>query len=205
MAPVEPAAPEEEPMEEAPQPGNERDSEYTPSIAPEDRERAEAVEEVPEEPMAPVVQEEEREERPRPVRPEDIPVPEDDDDDSLPQEWHDMERMMASREEWRGLDPEERRQRLADDLPRQLKRKLIDREDQLDPGFTDEKRRRISPGLVTHAVLGAVEPGPDNEWVTRYELTLLRQLTGLPVTAARIHRSPRKRFMRPPKMVSRSR
>lgn len=205
VAPVEPAAPEEEPMEEAPQPGNERDSEYTPSIAPEDRERAEAVEEVPEEPMAPVVQEEEREERPRPVRPEDIPVPEDDDDDSLPQEWHDMERMMASREEWRGLDPEERRQRLADDLPRQLKRKLIDREDQLDPGFTDEKRRRISPGLVTHAVLGAVEPGPDNEWVTRYELTLLRQLTGLPVTAARIHRSPRKRFMRPPKMVSRSR
>lgn len=49
------------------------------------------------------------------------------------------------------------------------------------------------------------EDGPDNEWVTKYELMLLRQLTGLPVTAARLHRVPRKKMMRPPKVTSRAR
>lgn len=44
--------------------------------------------------------------------------------------------------------------------------------------------------------------------MSRYELDLLRKLTGLPVSAVRIHRKhrkPRKRCMKPPKMVSRSR
>lgn len=44
--------------------------------------------------------------------------------------------------------------------------------------------------------------GPNNEWVSRYELETLRKLTGLPLTAARIHRKPRKKFQKPPKLVS---
>eukprot|EP00435_Cladocopium_sp_Y103_P006671 s1678_g2.t1 len=54
----------------------------------------------------------------------------------------------------------------------------------------------------------ALEDRPEenaNEWVSRYELDLLRHLTDLPLAAARIHRAPRKRLARPPKLVSRGR
>lgn len=36
-----------------------------------------------------------------------------------------------------------------------------------------------------------------NERVSRYEVEICKQLTDLVVTAARIHRAPRKRFKRP--------
>ena len=48
-----------------------------------------------------------------------------------------------------------------------------------------------------------VSEGPANEWITRHEVELLRQLTGLPITAARLHRFPRKRFMKPPRKRAR--
>ena len=107
-------------------------------------------------------------------------------------------------QEWQEMPTEARRQRLTDDLPMSLKRKLVEREDE-DLHFMPEKKQRVSEGLVTQVVMGTVEPGPDNEWVSRYELTLLRQLTGLPITSARLHRKPRKKFQRPPKLVGRSR
>ena len=75
----------------------------------------------------------------------------------------------------------------------------------LDDTFVLEKRQRVSDSLVAQVMMGASEDGPSNEWVSRYELTLLRQLTGLPICAARLHRAPRKRFIKPPKMVLRSR
>lgn len=40
-----------------------------------------------------------------------------------------------------------------------------------------------------------------NERVSRYEVEICKQLTDLVVTAARIHRAPRKRFQRPSKMT----
>ena len=74
-------------------------------------------------------------------------------------------------QEWQEMPTEARRQRLTDDLPVSLKRKLVEREDE-DLHFMPEKKQRVSEGLVTQVVMGTVEPGPDNEWVSRYELTL---------------------------------
>ena len=85
-----------------------------------------------------------------------------------------------------------------------VKRKLADRNDE-DMHFMPEKRQRVHPGLVATVVKGVSDDGPANEWITKYELAILRQLTGLPLTAARLHRAPRKKFMRPPKSVARSR
>ena len=200
--PAEPAAAEE--AEDVPREEQEPEQ-YTPSIAPADEDHQEDLQEEREEesadevePTSPADPDSPAEEQaaPEPVRPEDIPIID---------EWDEMDRVEEMQNEWENLPSAERRQRLNDDVPRALKRKFIERGEEGDPGLTEEKRRRISQGLVTQTALGAIEPGPDNEWVTRYELTLLRQLTGLPVTAARLHRAPRKRFMRPPKLVSRSR
>ena len=68
------------------------------------------------------------------------------------------------------------------------------------------KKQRVHEGLTVHAMMGAAEEGGlQNEWVSRFEIDLLKRLTGLPVTAARIHRAPRKRMQKPPKMISRAR
>jgi hypothetical protein len=96
------------------------------------------------------------------------------------------------------------REQLLDDVPGSVKRRLE---------FTQEgqdshpvKKQRVHEGLTVHAMMGAAEEsGRQNEWVSRYELDLLKKLTGLPVTAARIHRAPRKRMQKPPKMISRAR
>ena len=96
------------------------------------------------------------------------------------------------------------REQLLDDVPGSVKRRLE---------FTQEgqdshpvKKQRVHEGLTVHAMMGAAEEsGRQNEWVSRYELDLLKKLTGLPVTAARIHRAPRKRLQKPPKMISRAR
>ena len=75
-------------------------------------------------------------------------------------------------------------------------------EDEPTPG----KRPRISEGLMAQVKVGTLEEGmPANEWVSRYEIGLLRQVTGLPITAARLHRGLRKKMQRPPKLVSRAR
>ena len=44
-----------------------------------------------------------------------------------------------------------------------------------------------------------------NEWLSRHELALLKHLTGLDVTAARLHHAPRKRLQKPPRMRNRAR
>ena len=175
------------------------DSDADPSINPEGEDERE---EPPAEPEAPrAAPEAEMEEV---VRDDD----EEEEDEPPRVDRYDLlehiEMEERGQQEWQEMPTEARRQRLTDDLPVSLKRKLVEREDE-DLHFMPEKKQRVSEGLVTQVVMGTVEPGPDNEWVSRYELTLLRQLTGLPITSARLHRRPRKKFQRPPKLVGRSR
>ena len=123
-----------------------------------------------------------------------MPVPEDRDleDESFEE---------AARQEWQQQGEDQRRQRLVDDVPFSIKRKLAGD----DGAGLPIKRPRIHASWIVQAMTAAADSGPANEWVSRHELETLKRLTGLPLSAARIHRRPRKRLMRPPKLVSRSR
>ena len=99
------------------------------------------------------------------------------------------------------LPGEERRRLALDDVPLSLKR----RHERVDDAEADQAIKKLRANFCAQVAATTVFGTLQNEWVSRYEVELLKQLTGLPVTAARIHRSPRKRFQRPPKMISRSR
>ena len=75
---------------------------------------------------------------------------------------------------------EAHRRMLLDDVPAPLKRRLH-QEDQ-EPAAPPGKRARVTESLVVQVMLGTLhtEDGRANEWVTQYELGLLRELTGLP-------------------------
>lgn len=121
-------------------------------------------------------------------------------------------------EEWNehlaNMPMHERRQRSLDDVPLSLRKRGFS-EDEGEEEPVASKRRRISGSLaasVMHRVTDREDggdPATSSEWISRYELDLLRRLTGLPLTAARLHHQPRKKFQRPPvrrgKMVSRAR
>ena len=182
---------------------------YSPSINPEPEEPAQQ-DDVPGED---VVGEGDREaEPPAPAAPEvQFPPEETSGDERVPGRRPGIRRRPLCRgrkarvrAEWETIPGEQRRQLLEDDVPVSVKRKLADRNDE-DMHFMPEKRQRVHPGLVATVVKGVSDDGPANESITKYELAILRQLTGLPLTAARLHRVPRKKFMRPPKSVARSR
>lgn len=136
------------------------------------------------------------EDRPAAPLPEEVPVPDDD--------WNEPNETQAEEEE---MDPvmAEFRRSLAEMAPAERQRLTLDDEDEeSEPA----KKARVTEALVTQVMLGTLaEPGDEraNEWVSRYELDLLRQLTGLPLSAARLHKQPRKRLARPPKLLSRGR
>lgn len=131
------------------------------------------------------------------LRPEDIPVPEEYD------EWAEMEYLDEWRQRYERLPGEERQSRAIDDVPLSLKRQLetVDEEEPTPP----PKKARVSEGLCNQVLMGTIDGARQNEWISRGEIQLLRQLTGLPVTSARIHRAPRKRLQKPPKLLSRAR
>lgn len=124
----------------------------------------------------------------------EVAVPMDDDLESEP------EAVQAIRQEWAQLDRQTKRQRLLDDVPHFMKRKFVESEPILPA-----KRQRVNAAWIVQALAATAGEGPANEWVSRHELEVLRKLTGLPLSAVRVHRSPRKKLMRPPKLVSRSR
>ena len=126
-------------------------------------------------------------EPPTEVPPHEVPVPPDDEEEWL--------------EELRKLSDEDRRRLALDDVPLTLKRKQAP----MDPAQADAAVKKLRANFCAQVAATTVYGSLQNEWVSRYEVEILKQLTGLPVTAARIHRTPRKRFQRPPKMVSRSR
>ena len=100
--------------------------------------------------------------------------------------------------------PTERRRQLLDDVPRGLKRPA----ERMTEARAEEASKKITAPFCVMVASSVVHGTLQNEWVSRskYEVELLRQLTGLPVyTAARIHRAPRKRFQRPGKMLGRAR
>ena len=164
------------------------DEVYTPSFAPEDD-------------MEPAEPKESKKRKEREAH--EIPVPDSDSEIEgarkefeLEQEWN---------ERFRGLSQEARRQALQDDVPHHMKRKLVTADDEDDPEPPPGKRPRVSDSLMAHVKVGTLEEGKANEWVSKYEVGLLRLVTGLPITAARLHRGPRKKMQRPPKLVSRAR
>eukprot|EP00435_Cladocopium_sp_Y103_P057834 s201_g20.t1 len=126
-------------------------------------------------------------EPPTEVPPHEVPVPPDDENDWL--------------EELQKLSDEDRRKLALDDVPLTLKRK----QRPMDNVQADDAVKKLRSNFCAQVAATTVYGSLQNEWVSRYEVELLKQLTGLPVTAARIHRTPRKRFQKPPKMVSRSR
>ena len=175
-----------EPQPEAkPENKEEVDEEYTPTEAPMPLEEVEVKEDEPMAAEEPVE---------RTPEPHEIPAPEDDGD------WEDETWEEAARQEWQQEDPERRRQRPMDDVPISIKRKLTEK----DAGLPN-KRPRIHASWIVQAMTAAAASGPANECVSGQELETLKKLTGLSLSAARIHRKPRKRLMRPPKAVSRSR
>lgn len=150
------------------------DSDADPSIAPADEQPPEVVEEEMEIPPE------------APERSEEVPIQDDDSEvsqveafDYLPPHPDDVILEQRVKEQWQRMESGAKRQRILDDVPRSLKRKLTDRDDE-DHSFMPEKKSRVSPGLVMQVLKATTEDGSDNEWVTRYELMLLRQLTGLP-------------------------
>lgn len=138
--------------------------------------------------------------QPSALRPEDIPVPDLEDYDELAE--------MEFRDEWRQryqqLPPEERQRRTVEDFPQVLKRQLETADEDETPP-PPPKKIRVSEGLCAQVMMATMDGPRQNEWISRGEIQLLRQLTGLPVTSARIHRTPRKRLQRPPKLLSRAR
>ena len=89
-----------------------------------------------------------------------------------------------------------------DDVPLSAKRKEIPRE---DPS-TDHVHKKIRVAYV-FALASMFEglDAPQNEWLSRYEAAMLKSLTGLEVTSARLHRAPRKRMQVPTKARNRAR
>ena len=134
---------------------------------------------------------------------ENVPIPTESESSSTSEEQSpprsQPSRPAAVAPGWENMPPAERRQRLTDDVPYSIKRKL-------QSPTTSElplKRSRPSTALFMQVLASTVSPGPRNEWLTRYEVELLRQLTGLPISSARLHRHPRKKFMKPPRKRAR--
>ena len=125
-----------------------------------------------------------------PQDPVNVPVPEDRD---LEQEWEAQMRQQ--------LPDERTRRSLMDDVPLQIKRKVEFPTEEEAERQVKRLRSNFCATVAASTVFGELQ----NEWISRYEVDVLRRLTGLPVTAARIHRTPRKRFQRPQKMLSRAR
>ena len=139
---------------------------------------------------------------PVPVREEDVPIGSDSDDEpntpAAPND-DDFQRELIGRRRQR-LTPEERQRLALDDVPVTIKKRL---HAEIDEEAPHSKRARVTEALVAQVMLGTLyeENGRANEWVSQYELALLRELTGLPLTSARLHRQPRKKMARPPKLT----
>ena len=137
--------------------------------AASEHEEHQAIEDVPAEPRA-----------------EEVPVPEieDSEEDEEQQGQAPAAAAGPTEEEFQAelarQQSEAHRRMLLDDVPASLKRRLH-QEDQ-EPAAPPGKRARVTESLVVQVMLGTLhtEDGRANEWVTQYELGLLRELTGLP-------------------------
>jgi hypothetical protein len=74
-----------------------------------------------------------------------------------------------------------------------------------DPS-TDHVHKKLRVAYVfALASMFQGQDAPQNEWLSKYEVAMLKSLTGLEVTSARLHRAPRKRMQVPTKARNRAR
>ena len=100
-----------------------------------------------------------------------------------------------------GRGSQDARSQAMEDLPFSLKK----RQTPATPHQPTESCPSVF-ALPLHALTATtLEKERQNEWLSRHELALLRQLTGLEITAARMHYAPRKRLQPPPQSKKRAR
>lgn len=136
---------------------------------------------------------------------EDAPKETEEDEDF----WREDEDLYDQEEKAR----QERRRRLLDEFPKAALHKRVF---EVPEGEDDDVSKRLKQEFFSTVMLAVSEqdlkksspPGQRrraNEWLQRNELRSLRELLGLPITAARWHMAPRKRMQRPPNAASRRR
>ena len=142
---------------------------------------------------SPVTKPVEAHEVPVPPEPHEVPVPEDEWDDVF----QDEVRSILEGPPLRDLRAE-----LLDDVPHQFKKKAD--EASKEPEEPVPKRLKAAYVFALSATVHD-QRAKQNQWLSKHELALLRHLTGLDVTAARLHTAPRKRLQPPPKARDRAR
>ena len=101
-----------------------------------------------------------------------------------------------------GRGSQDARSQAMEDLPFSLKK----RQTPATPHQpTESVPKRIRTAFAYALTATTLEKERQNEWLSRHELALLRQLTGLEITAARMHYAPRKRLQPPPQAKKRAR
>ena len=93
---------------------------------------------------------------------------------------------------------------LLDDVPYSIRERGKRAQAGLPPGPPDKKKLKTAFVFTLSSLVGD-QDGPQNEWLSKYEIALLRNLTGLDVTSARLHRAPRKKMQVPTKERGRAR
>ena len=128
-------------------------------------------------------------------QPDDVsPVPTTPLDDTQAEPPRVLDEELQNIEVWR--------RHLLDDVPISVKRKEIPR---ADPS-TDHVHKKLRVAYVfALASMFQGQDAPQNEWLSKYEVAMLKSLTGLEVTSARLHRAPRKRMQVPTKARNRAR
>lgn len=125
-----------------------------------------------------------------------------------------QEEAYAKEDDERKKEQVQKRRSLLDDVPICIKRK--------EPGENDEEPKMKVPrtlfqqlevmvsdqmmtGKLRKKVMKEEEQGRANQWLKRGELRQLRRLLDLPISAARLHRAPRKKLQRHPRQEEKRR
>ena len=118
----------------------------------------------------------------------------DDDDDELAP---DLPVYGPAPPSPRARERQKRQERLLDDVPYQVKKRLREREPEPQfPMEAPELAKRLKTSELGHfAMVGASEgelrgvPVRANEWLPRLEVGQLAELMGIPLTSVRLHRA----------------
>ena len=130
-------------------------------------------------------------------------------------------RMEEKQKEWKELSQEERKRRSNDDVPEMMKKRKIEAEfgtyvaalEEIGPRFNRSLFHQIEVMVAEKELseelskkLGLDETRKlNNQWLPRREVRQLSKLLEIPVSAARLHRTPRKRFQPLPSKKKRGR
>ena len=123
------------------------------------------------------------------------------------------------REQAQRMTPRQRSLEILDDVPVQFKRKRQDEDELLTEEETRKKFKKpffdqiqvmVSDAQLPEKIRKQVQSwsdrrGAQNQWISRSEVKQLSKLLDMPITAARLHRTPRKRMQKPPQGRKRGR